>query len=175
MSFVFNIWCCKLTLFLPFLSHSSTFSLPSPFSLSLSLFEVQSPAFHHAESCFSMPNLLITGGSARALVLELSNRRKLTILTSLRGLQVLSSFSCLNLERGSRKRIQATNPLLWLGKLVEKNRMDIKDKAPFIAKAEKLKEEYEKTMRAYNMGITEKNASEEEGSHKSKSEFDVLD
>ncbi|KEH15972.1 hypothetical protein MTR_0405s0060 [Medicago truncatula] len=107
-----------------------------------------------------MPNLLITGGSARALVLELSNRRKLTILTSLRGLQVLSSFSCLNLERGSRKRIQATNPLLWLGKLVEKNRMDIKDKAPFIAKAEKLKEEYEKTMRAYNMGITEKNASE---------------
>ena len=27
------------------------------------------------------------------------------------------------------------------------------DKAPFIAKAGKLKEEYEKTMRAYNMGI----------------------
>ncbi|AES95321.2 high mobility group (HMG)-box protein [Medicago truncatula] len=44
------------------------------------------------------------------------------------------------------------------------------DKAPFIAKADKLKEEYEKTMRAYNMGITEKNASEEEGSEKSKSE-----
>lgn len=39
-----------------------------------------------------------------------------------------------------------------------------------ITKAGKLKEEYEKTMRAYNMGITEKNASEEEGSEKSKSE-----
>lgn len=46
------------------------------------------------------------------------------------------------------------------------------DKAPFIAKVGKLKEEYEKTMCAYNMGIT---ASEEEGSDKSKSEFDVLD
>ncbi|KAJ1403852.1 High mobility group box domain [Sesbania bispinosa] len=45
------------------------------------------------------------------------------------------------------------------------------DKAPYIAKAEKKKEEYEKSLRAYNNGLAEgKNPSEEEGSDKSKSE-----
>ncbi|XP_004512267.1 high mobility group B protein 2-like [Cicer arietinum] len=45
------------------------------------------------------------------------------------------------------------------------------DKAPYVERAEKLKEEYEKTLRAYNIGLAEgKTPSEEEGSDKSKSE-----
>ncbi|AES98696.2 hypothetical protein MTR_5g071680 [Medicago truncatula] len=54
---------------------------------------------------------------------------------------------CLNSERGLRKE----NP---------SNKSIVVDKARFIAKFEKFKEEYEETMLAYNMGITKKNASE---------------
>ncbi|XP_057448928.1 HMG1/2-like protein [Lotus japonicus] len=45
------------------------------------------------------------------------------------------------------------------------------EKAPYVARAEKAKEEYEKTLRAYNNGLAEsKGSAEEEGSDKSKSE-----
>ncbi|XP_058777690.1 high mobility group B protein 2-like [Vicia villosa] len=45
------------------------------------------------------------------------------------------------------------------------------EKAPYVATAEKKKEEYAKAMRAYNISLTEEKApSEEEGSDKSKSE-----
>ncbi len=50
------------------------------------------------------------------------------------------------------------------------------EKAPYIAKAEKKKEEYEKTLRAYNNGLTSgKNPSEEDESDKSKSEVNDED
>ncbi|KAK2427186.1 High mobility group [Trifolium repens] len=54
--------------------------------------------------------------------------------------------------------------------------MSAADKAPYIATAEKKKEEYEKAIRAYNLGLSEgKNPSEEEGSDKSKSEVNDED
>ncbi|CAI8588471.1 unnamed protein product [Vicia faba] len=50
------------------------------------------------------------------------------------------------------------------------------EKAPYVATAEKKKEEYEKAIRAYNISLTEgKAASEEEGSDRSKSEVNDED
>ncbi|CAJ2646766.1 HMG1/2-like protein isoform X1 [Trifolium pratense] len=52
--------------------------------------------------------------------------------------------------------------------------MTAADKAPYMATAEKKKEEYEKAIRAYNLGLSE-GKTEEEGSDKSKSEVNDED
>ncbi|GAU29811.1 hypothetical protein TSUD_223570, partial [Trifolium subterraneum] len=66
-----------------------------------------------------------------------------------------------------RERFKKENP---------NNKSVAVDKAQYAAIAEKKKEEYEKAIRAYNLGLSEGKApSEEEGSDKSKSEVNDED
>ncbi|KAG6485187.1 hypothetical protein ZIOFF_053717 [Zingiber officinale] len=125
--------------------------------------------------------LLVKKGSERAAKKPRKSKAGKLKIPSPRGLRVPSSSSC---EILSYRLIDLLYPCLLLAGGDKWKSLTEEEKAPYVAKATKLKADYTKTMAAYNKGqsgggggsrVAATDEEEEEGEESDKSKFEVND